>query len=64
MFDRVMLLAPVQLAALYNHGQLAVQAFLVVGGFLTASQFLRVRPANVQGLPAHFSVLRLPWGWA
>ncbi len=59
MFDRVMLLAPVQLAALYNHGQLAVQAFLVVGGFLTASQFLRVLPANVQGLPAHFSVLRL-----
>ena len=61
MFDRVMLLAPVQLAALYNHGQLAVQAFLVVGGFLTASQFLRVLPANVQGLPAHFSLLRLLW---
>ena len=61
MFDRVMLLAPVQLAVLYNHGQLAVQAFLVVGGFLTASHFLRVLPANVQGLPAHFSVLRLLW---
>jgi len=27
MFDRVMLLAPTQWAVLYNHGQLAVQAF-------------------------------------
>ena len=61
MFDRVMLLAPVQLAALYNHGQLAVQAFLVVSGFLTASHFLRTLPVNVQGLPAHFSLLRLLW---
>lgn len=58
MFDRVMLLAPFQLAELYNHGQLAVQAFLVVGGYLTASQLLSALPANTQGLPAHFSMLR------
>jgi peptidoglycan/LPS O-acetylase OafA/YrhL len=59
MFDRAMLLAPSQLALLHDYGQLAVQAFLVVGGFLTASHFLRVLPANAQGLPAHFSLLRL-----
>jgi len=61
MFDRVMLLAPLQLAALYNHGQLAVQVFLVVGGYLTANQFLRPLPAYLQVLPAHFSVLKLLW---
>lgn len=61
MFDRVMLLAPVQMAALYNHGQLAVQAFLVVGGYLTASQFLSALPLQKQGLPTHFSLLRLLW---
>jgi len=61
MFDRVMLLAPMQWSALYNHGQLAVQAFLVVGGYLTASQFLRALPAHLQGLPAHFSVFKLLW---
>jgi peptidoglycan/LPS O-acetylase OafA/YrhL len=59
MFDRAMLLAPSQLALLHDYGQLAVQAFLVVGGFLTASHLLRVLPANAQGLPAHFSLLRL-----
>jgi peptidoglycan/LPS O-acetylase OafA/YrhL len=59
MFDRAMLLAPIQLALLHDYGQLAVQAFLVVGGFLTASHFLRTLPANAQRLPAHFSLLLL-----
>ena len=59
MFDRVLLLAPTQLAVLYNHGRLAVQAFLVVGGYLTASQLLRAVPAQVQHLPLAFSVPRL-----
>ena len=56
MFDRVLLLAPTQLAVLYNHGRLAVQAFLVVGGYLTASQLLRAVPAQAQRLPLAFSV--------
>jgi peptidoglycan/LPS O-acetylase OafA/YrhL len=59
MFDRVLLLAPNPLAVLYNHGRLAVQAFLVVGGYLTASQLLRAVPAQVQHLPLAFSVPRL-----
>ena len=59
MFDRVMWLAPDPFAALYNHGQLAVQAFLVVAGFLSAAQLLRWVPVNAQGLPARFSVPRL-----
>jgi hypothetical protein len=59
MFDRAMWLAPDPLAALYNHGQLAVQAFLVVAGFLSAAQLLRFVPENAQGLPTGFSVPRL-----
>ena len=59
MFDRVLLLAPTQLAVLYNHGRLAVQAFLVVGGFLTAAQLLRAVPAQAQRLPSAFSVSAL-----
>jgi peptidoglycan/LPS O-acetylase OafA/YrhL len=59
MFDRVLLLAPTQLAVLYNHGRLAVQAFLVVGGFLTASQLLRMVPEQSLALPASFSVFHL-----
>ena len=56
MFDRVLLLAPTQLAVLYNHGRLAVQVFLVVGGYLTASQLLRVVPAQAPYLCQTFSV--------
>lgn len=59
MFDRVLLLAPAQLAVLYNHGRLAVQAFLVVGGFLTAGQLLRAVPVQAQRLPLTFSVTGL-----
>ena len=59
MFDRVMWLAPDPFAALYNHGQLAVQAFLVVAGFLSAAQLMRFVPVSAQGLPAHFSVRHL-----
>ena len=59
MFDRVMWLAPDGFAALYNHGQLAVQTFLVVAGFLSAAQLLRFVPVTTQGLPASFSVPRL-----
>ena len=59
MFDRVLLLAPTQLAVLYNHGRLAVQAFLVVGGYLTAMQLLRAVPTAAPNLPAAFSVPRL-----
>lgn len=59
MFDRVMWLAPDPFAALYNHGQLAVQAFLVVAGFLSAAQLLRFVPVNAPALPARFSVPRL-----
>ncbi len=59
MFDRVLLLAPTQLAVLYNHGRLAVQAFLVVGGYLTAMQLLRAVPASAQSLPWVFSLPRL-----
>lgn len=59
MFDRVLLLAPTQLAVLYNHGRLAVQAFLVVGGFLTASQLLRMVPVQASALPSSFSVFQL-----
>lgn len=59
MFDRVLLLAPTQLAVLYNHGRLAVQAFLVVGGFLTASQLLRMVPVQSPALPSTFSVMKL-----
>jgi peptidoglycan/LPS O-acetylase OafA/YrhL len=56
MFDRVLLLAPAQLAVLYNHGRLAVQFFLVVGGYLTAAQLLRAVPAQSPNLPKTFSV--------
>ncbi len=56
MFDRVLLSAPPQLAVLFNHGRLAVQAFLVVGGFLTAGQLLRAVPVQAQHLPLSFSV--------
>jgi peptidoglycan/LPS O-acetylase OafA/YrhL len=59
MFDRVLLLAPTEWAVLYNHGRLAVQAFLVVGGFLTAGQLLRAVPAQAQRLPRSFSVTGL-----
>lgn len=59
MFDRAMWLAPDLLAELYNHGQLAVQAFLVVAGFLSAAQLLRFVPEHEKGLAARFSVLRL-----
>ena len=59
MFDRVLLLAPTQLAVLYNQGRLAVQAFLVVGGFLTAGQLLRAVPMQAQRLPLTFSVTGL-----
>ncbi len=59
MFDRVMWLAPDPFAALYNHGQLAVQAFLVVAGFLSAAQLLRFVPVSAHSLPAHFSVPHL-----
>jgi len=59
MFDRVMWLAPDPFSALYNHGQLAVQAFLVVAGFLSAAQLMRYVPKNAQGLTADFSVPRL-----
>ena len=59
MFDRVMLLAPSQWAVLYNHGQLAVQAFLVVGGFLSAVQLLRFVPMNAQRLSPGFSAIGL-----
>lgn len=59
MFDRGMLLAPTQWAVLYNHGQLAVQAFLVVGGFLSAAQLLRLVPVNAQHLPPDFSATGL-----
>jgi len=55
MFDRVMLLAPDPLAMLYNHGRLAVQAFLVVGGYLSACQWLKMVGPNAVGLPAGFS---------
>ena len=57
MFDRVMLLAPDPLAMLYNHGRLAVQAFLVVGGYLSAGQWLKMVEPNAVGLPPGF----LPW---
>lgn len=56
MFDRVLLLAPTQLAVLYNHGRLAVQVFLVVGGYLTAGQLFRAVPAQLPNLPKTFSV--------
>ena len=59
MFDRVLLLAPTQLAILYDHGRLAVQAFLVVGGYLTAVQLWRAVPASAPRLPSAFSVPRL-----
>ena len=59
MFDRVLLLAPTQWAVLYNHGRLAVQAFLVVGGYLTAMQLWRAVPASAPALPSAFSVPRL-----
>lgn len=55
MFDRVMLLAPDPLAMLYNHGRLAVQAFLVVGGYLSAAQWLKLVGPNAVGLPSGFS---------
>lgn len=59
MFDRVLLSAPEELAILFNHGRLAVQAFLVVGGFLTAEQLLRIVPAQAQHLPQSFSPFAL-----
>ena len=59
MFDRVLLFAPPQLAVLFNHGRLAVQAFLVVGGFLTAGQLLRAIPVQAQHLPLSLSLLGL-----
>lgn len=59
MFEQAMWLAPDPLAALYNHGQLAVQLFLVVAGFLSAAQLLRFVPANARALDIDFSVRRL-----
>ena len=59
MFDRVMLLAPDPLAMLYNHGRLAVQAFLVVGGYLSAGQWLKMVGPNAVGLPPGFSAWAL-----
>lgn len=59
MLDNVMPLSPLGFAALYNHGQLAVQAFLVVAGFLAGAQLWGFMPLNAPGLSARFSVFRL-----